>query len=50
LGSRTGLHGPSQGGVKYDSMPDINRHCKFTLPKTVFIIIAEGQRVKPYYF
>jgi hypothetical protein len=22
----------------------------FTLPKTVFIIIAEGQRVKPYYF
>jgi hypothetical protein len=23
---------------------------KFTLPQTVFIIIAEGQRVKPYYF
>jgi hypothetical protein len=22
----------------------------FTFPKTVFIITAEGQRVKPYYF
>jgi hypothetical protein len=33
------------------SMPNIYRIAKiFTLPKTVFIIIVEGQRVKPYCF
>jgi hypothetical protein len=50
LGSRAGLYGSSQGGIKYATAFSSVIADIFTLAKIVFIIIAEGQHVKLYYF